>query len=183
MKNSLTLAAAATAVMAVLSGCGSSYSASSSSGSSTSSKAASTAASGGLYGGNSTSTAPATAKGVSLAAKHDKLGTVLAAGPKRLTVYLFESDHGGVSSCSGECAKVWPPVTTQGAPASGAGAKANDIATITRPDGSKQVTYKGHPLYYFAKDKDDGDAYGQGLKSFGAAWYVLSPAGVKIDPS
>ncbi len=46
-----------------------------------------------------------------------------------------------------------------------------------------QVTYKGHPLYYFAKDGDAGDAYGQGSKSFGAGWYVLAPSGKKIDKS
>jgi predicted lipoprotein with Yx(FWY)xxD motif len=45
------------------------------------------------------------------------------------------------------------------------------------------VTYKGHPLYYFVKDKDDGDAYGQGTKAFGASWYVLTPSGNKIDES
>ena len=65
----------------------------------------------------------------------------------------------------------------------GGGASSGDIGTITRTDGTKQVTYKGHPLYYYVKDKDHGDAYGQGVKSFGAAWYVLGPSGNKIDPS
>jgi predicted lipoprotein with Yx(FWY)xxD motif len=60
---------------------------------------------------------------------------------------------------------------------------ASDLGTITRPDGTKQVTYKGHPLYLFAKDKDDGDAYGEGVKAFGADWYVLAPSGNKIDLS
>jgi len=45
----------------------------------------------------------------------------------------------------------------------------------------KQVTYKGHPLYFFEKDKDDGDAYGQGSNAFGAGWYVLAPKGSKVD--
>jgi Secreted repeat of unknown function len=48
---------------------------------------------------------------------------------------------------------------------------------ITRPDGTKRVTYKSHPIYYFAKDGDAGDAYGAGIKSFGAGWYVLAPSG------
>jgi predicted lipoprotein with Yx(FWY)xxD motif len=60
---------------------------------------------------------------------------------------------------------------------------AADLGTITRPDGTMQVTYKGHPLYFYAKDGDAGDAYGEGLKSFGADWYVLTPAGKKIDKS
>jgi predicted lipoprotein with Yx(FWY)xxD motif len=57
------------------------------------------------------------------------------------------------------------------------------LGTITRSDGTVQVTYNGHPLYYYAKDGDAGDAYGQGIKGFGAAWYVLAPSGNKIDTS
>jgi predicted lipoprotein with Yx(FWY)xxD motif len=110
-----------------------------------------------------------------------KLGTILAAGPKRLTVYLFEADKIGSSSCSGACAKLWPPVI--GSPTAMGGAVSADLGTITRPDGSKQVTYKGHPLYMYARDKDDGDAYGEGVKSFGASWYVLAPSGKKVDLS
>jgi predicted lipoprotein with Yx(FWY)xxD motif len=45
------------------------------------------------------------------------------------------------------------------------------------------VTYNGHPLYFFARDKDDGDAYGQGISSFGSDWYVLTPSGDKLDNS
>ena len=58
-----------------------------------------------------------------------------------------------------------------------------DLGTTTRPDGSKQVTYKGHPLYFYARDGDSGDAYGQAIKSFGAEWYVLSASGNKVDTS
>jgi predicted lipoprotein with Yx(FWY)xxD motif len=113
--------------------------------------------------------------------KHGKLGTILAFGPKKLTVYLFEGDKGGASSCTGACASVWPPVT--GKPQPGGGAVSSDLGTITRPDGSTQVTYKGHPLYTFVKDKDGGDAYGEGAKAFGADWYALAPAGNKVDKS
>jgi predicted lipoprotein with Yx(FWY)xxD motif len=74
-------------------------------------------------------------------------------------------------------------VTTSGAPTATGGAVSADLGTVTRADGTKQVTYKGHPLYFFAKDKDDGDAYGQGIKAFGAAWYVLRPNGTKLDES
>jgi predicted lipoprotein with Yx(FWY)xxD motif len=70
-----------------------------------------------------------------------------------------------------------------GTPKAGAGANAADFGTITRPDGTKQVTYKGHPLYRFAKDGDAGDAYGEGVKAFGADWYVLAPSGKKVDLS
>jgi predicted lipoprotein with Yx(FWY)xxD motif len=113
--------------------------------------------------------------------RHGKLGTILAAGPKRLTVYLFEADKAGKSACSGQCAKAWPPVIGKGK-ATG-GASSSELATITRPDGKVQLTYKGHPLYYFSKDKDDGDAYGEGVKAFGASWYALAPGGKKVDLS
>jgi predicted lipoprotein with Yx(FWY)xxD motif len=118
---------------------------------------------------------------VSVQTKHDKLGTILAAGPKRLTVYLFEADKGSTSSCTGQCAKAWPPVTTEGKPAASGGAVAADLGTTMRSDGAEQVTYKGHPLYFYADDKDAADSYGQGSKQFGADWYVLNPAGSKID--
>jgi predicted lipoprotein with Yx(FWY)xxD motif len=74
-------------------------------------------------------------------------------------------------------------VTTTGEPKVGGSAVAADLGTITRPEGVKQVTYKGHPLYFFEKDGDAGDAYGQGSKAFGAGWYVLKPSGGKVDNS
>jgi predicted lipoprotein with Yx(FWY)xxD motif len=98
-------------------------------------------------------------------------------------VYLFEGDTGSSSSCSGECAAVWPPVTTTGMPQATGGASATKLGTITRSGGITQVTYNGHPLYYYSKDGDAGDAYGQGIKAFGAGWYVLTPSGNKIDTS
>jgi predicted lipoprotein with Yx(FWY)xxD motif len=111
--------------------------------------------------------------------KHGKLGTVLAYGPKRLTVYLFERDSGPHSTCNGPCAGAWPPVT--GKPSAAGGAVAADLGTTKRSDGALQVTYKGHPLYLFVKDKDDEDGYGEGVKAFGAEWYVIAPSGNKIE--
>jgi predicted lipoprotein with Yx(FWY)xxD motif len=170
VKHTLALAAAGTTIAMLVAGCGTSGS------SSTSTSAAKT-----TPAATSTSAAPAAA-GVIIATKHAKLGTILAAGPKHLTVYLFEADKGS-SSCAGACAQAWPPVTTDGAPKATGSASAADLGTITRPDGTKQVTYKGHPLYYFIKDGDSGDAYGQGSKAFGASWYVLAPSGIKVDRS
>lgn len=129
-------------------------------------------------------TTPASGTSVAVTAKHaSKLGTILAAGSKKLTVYMFEGDKGASSSCSGACASVWPPVTSAGAATAAGAANKADLGTITRSDGTTQVTYKGHPLYFFARDKDSGDAYGQGVKGFGADWYVLSPSGSKVDHS
>ncbi len=187
MKSSLTLGMAVTA-LALLAGCGSSSKTTSSSGAGapvTSSTAASAAASPYSHAGTGATAAAsgASAGAMAITTKHSKLGTVLAAGPKKMTVYLFEADKGAASTCSGPCAVVWPPVTSAGAPSSGGAAVAGELGTITRSDQRKQVTYKGHPLYYYAKDKDSGDSYGQGLKSFGAPWYVLAPSGNKVDQS
>ena len=86
-----------------------------------------------------------------------------------------------MSTCTGACAQAWPPVTTSGAPKAKGGVKASLLSTTKRSDGSSQVTYAGHPLYYFVGDQSATDIRGEGLKNFGAGWYVLSPAGQKID--
>ena len=99
------------------------------------------------------------------------------------SVYLFEKDEDGESYCSGACAAVWPPLETSTAPQAGAGVQSGALGTTKRDDGDMQVTYHGHPLYFFAKDGDSGDAYGQGSKAFGAGWYVLNAKGSKIDTS
>jgi predicted lipoprotein with Yx(FWY)xxD motif len=133
-------------------------------------------------GQSGSTTAGAATQAALITTKHDpKLGTILAYGPKRLTVYLFEADKGASSTCSGTCAKVWPPVS--GKPQATAGAVSTDLGTIKRPDRPTQVTYKGHPLYLYVKDKDDGDTYGQGINNFGAGWYALTPSGKKVDLS
>jgi predicted lipoprotein with Yx(FWY)xxD motif len=107
---------------------------------------------------------------------------VLVAGHGR-TLYLFEKDKGGKSSCYGRCATFWPPVLTSGKPLAGPGAKASLLGMTRRSNGSAQVTYAGHPLYRFLEDKKPGQTKGEGSDAFGAEWYVLSPAGKKIDKS
>jgi predicted lipoprotein with Yx(FWY)xxD motif len=179
VRHPLALGAAATAAVVLLAGCGSGGSSSSSS---SVASTPSTATQG--TSAPATTTAASTAAGGELvSSKHEKVGTILAAGPKKLTVYLFEGDKGAASSCAGACAKAWPPVTTNGAPTVAGAAVSADMGTITREDGTKQVTYKGHPLYFFVKDGDAGDAYGQGVRAFGSSWYVLKPSGAKIDES
>jgi predicted lipoprotein with Yx(FWY)xxD motif len=157
--------------------CGSSSSSSSSrsaaGGASTSASTGANASSGGSSGGSA----------IQVSTKHSKLGTILAAGPKHLTVYVFGADKGSKSSCAGACAKAWPPVTTSGMPGTGGSAASADLGTAMRPGGDEQVTYKGHPLYYFIKDKDDGDSYGQGAHAFGGDWYAVAPSGKKVDNS
>jgi predicted lipoprotein with Yx(FWY)xxD motif len=108
------------------------------------------------------------------------LGKVLVDSKGR-TVYLFEKDTGAKSTCSGACATEWPPVTTNGKPTAGTGVTASMAGTTKRSDGKTQVTYNGHPLYLFEGDTKPGDAAGQNVDAFGAEWYVLSPAGSKVE--
>jgi predicted lipoprotein with Yx(FWY)xxD motif len=112
--------------------------------------------------------------------RHGKLGTFLVAGNGR-TLYLFEKDKTSKSTCSGQCATFWPPLLTTGKPKAGGKAKGSLLGTTKRGDGKLQVTYKGHPLYYFVQDKKQGDTKGQDFLGFGAKWYVLAPNGKKID--
>jgi predicted lipoprotein with Yx(FWY)xxD motif len=167
--------------------CGSSSSSSSAGAPSTGSAVASTTSSGSSsnnpYSSGATSSSAAAGSAVKISTKHSKFGTVLAAGPKQMTVYLFEGDKGAKSNCNSACAKAWPPVTTSGTAGVGGKAVSGDLGTTMRSNGTEQVTYKGHPLYYFIKDKDDGDAYGQGAHAFGADWYVVAPSGNKVDNS
>jgi len=99
------------------------------------------------------------------------------------TLYLFEADKNGTSACSGACAAAWPPATVTGTPQAGSGVSQSLLGTITRADGTVQLTYNGHPLYYFAADSAAGTAKGQASKAFGAEWYAVGASGSKIDTS
>lgn len=147
----------------------------------------------GGYGGKSSSTPPAagnaapysssppaTKSATSVAVKTSPLGNILVDGQGR-TLYLFLADKGTASTCFDACANVWPPFVAAGKPAAGAGASAALLGTTARKDGKAEVTYHGHPLYYYASDAKPGDTTGQGLNQFGAEWYVLSAAGAKIE--
>jgi predicted lipoprotein with Yx(FWY)xxD motif len=140
-------------------------------------------------GGGSSSSAPA-ASGASgsgsgatvIATATTSAGTVLTDGSGR-AVYLWAKDTSGMSACSGACAGAWPPVTTTGTATAAGSAKASDLGTITRSDGTKQVTYDGHPLYYFSGDSGSGTAAGQGNDGFGAKWWLVGPSGSDVTTS
>jgi predicted lipoprotein with Yx(FWY)xxD motif len=129
---------------------------------------------------SATVTPPAAAKPAVVSLKTvGKLGPILVDGSGR-TLYLFLKDSGSASSCAGACAQLWPPLTTAGAPTGATGVTGTLLGTTARADGSTQVTYHGHPLYYYAPDTQPGQATGQALNQFGAKWYVLSAKGDKV---
>ena len=99
------------------------------------------------------------------------------------SVYLFEKDEDGESYCSGACAAVWPPLETSTAPRGGAGVQDAELGTIERPDGDMQVTYHGHPLYYYAADASTPDnTRGEDVEQFGAGWYLVGAHGQPVEP-
>jgi predicted lipoprotein with Yx(FWY)xxD motif len=149
-------------------------------------------------GGSSSSSAAApassaAASGAAAGSSSSSGGTVIstasASGDTFLTdgsgraVYLWVADTGDKSTCSGACAGAWPPVTASGAVTVSGSAKASDLGTISRSDGTKQVTYDGHPLYYFSGDSGAGTATGQGSDSFGAKWWLVTPSGSDVTAS
>jgi predicted lipoprotein with Yx(FWY)xxD motif len=107
------------------------------------------------------------------------LGKILVNSQGR-TLYLFKKDSHGRSTCTGACAKFWPPLRVSGKPTAGHGVSASKLGTIKRSDGKPQVTYNGHPLYTFQMDTKAGQTNGQGVTAFGAAWFALSSAGNQI---
>ncbi|HEY7003908.1 MAG TPA: hypothetical protein VH281_06475 [Gaiellaceae bacterium] len=175
------VAAAAVAVGVAAAGCGGSSSSSAAPASpGTSASGGSSAQSSGYgYGGGAPA---ATASAVTLKAASSPLGTILVDQDGK-TLYLFEADSMNKSNCTGGCVTLWPPVTAKGKVAAGSGVTASLIGTTMRSDGSSQVTYAGHPLYWFSGDAKTGDTNGQGLTDFGGAWYVVSPAGKAVAHS
>jgi predicted lipoprotein with Yx(FWY)xxD motif len=133
-------------------------------------------------GASSSSTAAGGSGGTVLTTAKSSAGTVLTSGSGK-AVYVWAKDTGDMSNCTGACAGAWPPVTTTGTATAAGGANASDIGTITRSDGTKQVTYDGHPLYYFSGDSGPGTASGQGSDSFGAPWWLVAPTGGDVTAS
>jgi predicted lipoprotein with Yx(FWY)xxD motif len=128
----------------------------------------------------STPAAAAAATGGTVASASSPLGQILVA-KNGMTLYMFASDQNGKSSCSGPCAKFWPPYT--GTPKAGSGLQASLLGTTMRSDGSSQVTYDGHPLYTYSGDPAPGDTNGQGVSTFGALWWVVAPDGKVVKTS
>jgi predicted lipoprotein with Yx(FWY)xxD motif len=125
---------------------------------------------------------PTTSSGqtAKLALSRSNFGSILVDNRGR-TLYLFEKDKRGKSSCDGACATYWPPLLTRGTPAAERGVKQSLLGVTRRASGVTQVTYAGHPLYRFTGDAEPGQTSGQNSHAFGADWYVVSSAGKKIE--
>jgi len=169
MTRMFSLAAVAVVGALVLAACGGSNSSSSSGASSTPS-----------YGGTASHAPNSSGAASTVSTKTTSLGTFLVDAKGR-TLYLWDADHGSMSTCTGACAQAWPPVTTTGTPKANGAVKASLLGTTKRADGSSELTYAGHPLYTFAGDTQPGQTTGEGSNGFGAPWWIVSPAGKALQ--
>ena len=118
-------------------------------------------------------------RAATLTAHSSRYGRILFDGRGRV-LYLFARDRGGRSSCSGACAKAWPPFLTKRAPRGLSGVNAKLLGTTRRSNGTLQVTYAKHPLYYFKEDRKPGQIKCQNVSSFGGLWLVVTPSGKPV---
>ncbi len=101
-------------------------------------------------------------------------GQQVVTNSQGFTVYWFAPDTSTTSKCTGSCATFWPPVK---GPASAMSGVTGTLGTITRPDGTTQATYDGHPLYTYVGDTAAGQAKGNGLNISGGLWYEMTVSG------
>ena len=101
-------------------------------------------------------------------------GTTVLTNAAGFTLYTFAKDTTNTSNCTGSCATYWPPVK---GPATAGSGVTGTLSTITRSDGTVQVTYDGHPLYTYVGDTGPGTNKGNGLNLSGGLWYEATPSG------
>jgi predicted lipoprotein with Yx(FWY)xxD motif len=118
------------------------------------------------------------AAGTHVLLRTTSLGPVLV-DMRGMALYLYTPDRSGASTCYGQCASFWLPLTAHGQLVAGTGVDASLLGTTKRTDGTLQVTYAGHPLYRFAQDVKAGRTSGEDLQGL---WYVVSASGMKVEP-
>jgi predicted lipoprotein with Yx(FWY)xxD motif len=123
------------------------------------------------------SAAASASTGATIALKTTSLGMIIVDAQGR-TLYKFDNDTAGTSTCYDQCAANWPALVAAGTPTAGPGLDASKLTTVDRTDGTKQVKYGEFPLYYFAADKAAGDTNGQGK---GKIWWVVGADGKPIE--
>ena len=121
----------------------------------------------------------AAAIGTTIKTSDSQYGQVLFDGDDR-AIYYFNKESGSKSECYGGCAEAWPPVLTEGDPQAGSGAQARMLETTQRDDGTTQVTYDGHPLYYYVDDPK-GEVACHNISEFGGLWLAVQGNGQPVS--
>lgn len=119
--------------------------------------------------------ATASARGAKVRLAQSEFGRVLMNGKGR-ALYLFTRDRSRRSQCYEDCAVAWPPFKTKGKPIAGKGVNPKLLGTTRRSDGSRQVTYRGHPLYFYIHDRP-GVILCQDVFEFGGRWLLVNKRG------
>ena len=173
MKKHLSIGLSAFALAALLSGCGGT---SGTATSPTTAAAPTSAAGSASTSGPASSSAPAAAA-ADLKVADSKAGQIVVDG-KGMSVYYYTKDvkDSGTSACTGGCLDAWPPVLATADTPTVDGVTGT-VGTIATPDGKKQLTINGMPVYLHAKDLAAGDITGQGV---GGVWYLIAPSGDMI---
>lgn len=171
MRNRLSVGIGAVVFAVALAGCAGSP------GTSTTSSAAPTTATSSSAPTSSSPTSSSAAAGAEMKVASSSAGQIVV-DSKGMSLYFFTKDvkDSGTSACTGACLTAWPVFTTTSDKPAVEGVSGS-VGTIATPDGKKQVTLNGMPLYYFAKDKAPGDILGQGVMN---VWYLVSPSGEMI---
>ena len=131
---------------------------------------------------DTTATEPAASgggAGTTVKTSSSQYGQVLFGGNDQ-AIYYFDKESGSKSECYGACAAAWPPVLTEGNPQAGSGAQAGLLGTTERDDGTKQVTYDGHPLYYYVDDPK-GEVDCHNVDEFGGLWLSVQGNGQPVS--
>jgi predicted lipoprotein with Yx(FWY)xxD motif len=129
-----------------------------------------------LAGSDSAESTGAAGARATLAVRGSDYGRILFDGRGR-ALYAFTRDPRAGTRCTGDCAEAWPPYVVHGMLRAGKGVDASLLRTIRRPDGSRQVTYAGKPLYYYVGDTGPGVVRCQNVFEFGGLWLVVRPSG------
>jgi predicted lipoprotein with Yx(FWY)xxD motif len=117
--------------------------------------------------------------GTEIKAADSQYGSVLFGGADR-AIYLFDKEKSSRPACYGACAAAWPPVLTKGDPVAVDGADSKLVGMTARRDGSTQVTYNGHPLYYYVNDPA-GTVGCHNVEEFGGLWLAVEPGGDAVQ--
>jgi predicted lipoprotein with Yx(FWY)xxD motif len=117
--------------------------------------------------------------GTEIKSADSQYGSVLFGGADR-AIYLFDKEKSSRPACYGTCAAAWPPVLTKGDPLAVDGADSKLVGMTARRDGSTQVTYNGHPLYYYVNDPA-GKVGCHDVEEFGGLWLAVEPGGEAVQ--
>jgi predicted lipoprotein with Yx(FWY)xxD motif len=128
----------------------------------------------------STAATPVKRTGTVIKSANSQFGKMLFDGTGQ-AIYLFDKEGTTKPECYGACAEAWPPILTEGTPIAAEGTRASLLGTAKRTDGTTQVTYGGHPLYFYAHEAKN-EVKCHNIRGFGGLWLVITPQGRAAAP-